>query len=164
MTKSKNFLSFTTNELASYNDKITDITTNINLISNKYFLYFEHQRLASFLYLFIKLSRILNKLLQVLRKNFGCIYKLIECVSLIDMLQSFAYLAIDGIFTRPEFGDVLAIKESYHPVFNTIKGFKTVPNNVYAAKENSVIIITGSNMSGKSSYLKQVYIVFDYFV
>jgi DNA mismatch repair ATPase MutS len=34
-TKSKNFLSFTTSDLVDYNDKVTDITNNINLISNK---------------------------------------------------------------------------------------------------------------------------------
>jgi DNA mismatch repair protein MSH4 len=77
-------------------------------------------------------------------------------VSLIDMLQSFAFLAINADYSRPEFGDVLAVKESFHPIFKSIKGFKTTANNIYAANESSIVIITGPNMSGKSSYLQQV--------
>ena len=99
----------------------------------------------------------MNELFQVLRKDFGCLYKLIECITLLDLLQSFAYNAFIRNYTRPEFGDTLALKDSFHPILQKMsKDDRPIPNNVYASKETSFVIITGANMSGKSTYLRQI--------
>lgn len=57
---------------------------------------------------------------------------------------------------RPEFTDTLAIKQGRHPILERISGQKPVSNNIYMSEGCNFVIITGPNMSGKSTYLKQV--------
>jgi DNA mismatch repair protein MSH4 len=99
---------------------------------------------------------ILNELFQKLRKNFACLYKLIESISTIDMLQSFAHIAILYDYTRPEYGDTLAVKNASHPILLKISKESPITNNIYLSKETSFILLTGANMSGKSTYLRQI--------
>lgn len=57
---------------------------------------------------------------------------------------------------RPEFTDTLAIKQGRHPILERIAGQQPVSNNSYISEGSNFIIVTGPNMSGKSTYLKQV--------
>lgn len=57
---------------------------------------------------------------------------------------------------RPEFTDTLAIKQSRHPILERISGTQPISNNIYVSEGSNFVIITGPNMSGKSTYLKQV--------
>ncbi|KAG9336429.1 hypothetical protein JZ751_002776, partial [Albula glossodonta] len=57
---------------------------------------------------------------------------------------------------RPEFTDTLAIKQGRHPILERISGQQPMSNNSYISEGSNFIIITGPNMSGKSTYLKQV--------
>lgn len=57
---------------------------------------------------------------------------------------------------RPEFTDTLAIKQGRHPILEQIAGHPPVSNNTYISEGSNFVIITGPNMSGKSTYLKQV--------
>lgn len=57
---------------------------------------------------------------------------------------------------RPEFTDTLAIKQGWHPILEKIAVEKPVSNNTYLTEGNNFVIITGPNMSGKSTYLKQI--------
>lgn len=57
---------------------------------------------------------------------------------------------------RPEFTDTLAIKQGWHPILEKISAEKPVANNTYITEGSNVVIITGPNMSGKSTYLKQI--------
>lgn len=57
---------------------------------------------------------------------------------------------------RPEFTDTLAIKQGRHPILERIGRQQPVSNNSYISEGSNFIIITGPNMSGKSTYLKQV--------
>lgn len=57
---------------------------------------------------------------------------------------------------RPEFTDTLAIKQGWHPILEKIAMEKPVSNNTYLTEGNNFVIITGPNMSGKSTYLKQI--------
>ena len=93
---------------------------------------------------------------QKLRKHFGCLYKLIESISMIDMLQSFAHVAILYEYIRPEYGDTLAIKNASHPILLKISKETPITNNIYLSNEASFIVLTGANMSGKSTYLRQI--------
>lgn len=61
------------------------------------------------------------------------------------------------LIVRPEFTDTLAVKQGLHPVLDRIMGHNPpTPNSIYASSETNFNIITGPNMSGKSTYLKQV--------
>lgn len=57
---------------------------------------------------------------------------------------------------RPEFTDTLAIKQGRHPILERMAGQLPVSNNSYISEGSNFVIITGPNMSGKSTYLKQV--------
>ena len=57
---------------------------------------------------------------------------------------------------RPEFTDTLAIKQGRHPILERIAGRQPVSNNSYISDGANFVIVTGPNMSGKSTYLKQV--------
>lgn len=57
---------------------------------------------------------------------------------------------------RPDFTDTLAIKAGRHPILERIAGQLPVSNNSYIYEGCNFVIITGPNMSGKSTYLKQV--------
>lgn len=82
-------------------------------------------------------------------------------IGIIDVLIGFAEIAVSSKYTKPVLneGDVLDITEGRHPVIEQLlpAGEKYVPNDTLLDPEDrQVIIITGPNMSGKSSYLRQV--------
>uniref|UniRef100_A0A670IUL7 MutS homolog 4 n=1 Tax=Podarcis muralis TaxID=64176 RepID=A0A670IUL7_PODMU len=99
---------------------------------------------------------IVCKLLSEIYEHIHCLYKLSDAVSMLDMLQSFAHACTLSDYVRPEFTDTLAIKEGWHPVLEKISFEKPVANNTYITEGSNFIIITGPNMSGKSTYLKQI--------
>jgi DNA mismatch repair protein MutS len=78
----------------------------------------------------------------------------------IDALAGLAALARERNYTRPKLVDepVLAIDDGRHPVLDLIEPEGTfVPNDVHAGGDSGVILlITGPNMSGKSTYIRQV--------
>ncbi|MEO8513729.1 MAG: DNA mismatch repair protein MutS [Ignavibacteria bacterium] len=82
-------------------------------------------------------------------------------IGIIDVLLGFAEIAKLNKYTKPELneGDSLDITEGRHPVIEQLlpAGEKFVPNDTSLdPTDTQVIIITGPNMSGKSSYLRQV--------
>jgi DNA mismatch repair protein MSH4 len=58
--------------------------------------------------------------------------------------------------TRPVFGDRLELRESRHPIRTIMDTSEFIPNDVYASLESNFELITGPNMSGKSTYLRQI--------
>lgn len=85
-------------------------------------------------------------------------------VSQLDCLQSFAQLAIDNNYVRPELLDeyILEIKEGRHPVIEKQLpvGVPYISNDVYLDNDSQqIIMITGPNMSGKSAILRQTALI-----
>ncbi|OXB54524.1 hypothetical protein ASZ78_005921 [Callipepla squamata] len=99
---------------------------------------------------------IVCKLLNEIFEHIHCLYKLSDIVSMLDMLLSFAHACTISDYVRPEFTDTLAIKQGWHPILEKIAMEKPVSNNVYLTEGSNFLIITGPNMSGKSTYLKQI--------
>ncbi|XP_021052643.1 mutS protein homolog 4 [Mus pahari] len=99
---------------------------------------------------------IVCKLLSEIYEHIHCLYKLSDTVSMLDMLLSFAHACTLSDYVRPEFTDTLAIKQGWHPILEKISAEKPVANNTYITEGSNVVIITGPNMSGKSTYLKQI--------
>lgn len=82
-------------------------------------------------------------------------------IGVIDVLLGFAEIARQYKYTKPDISDnnSLKITEGRHPVIEQLlpAGEKFVPNDTNLDPDDSqIIIITGPNMSGKSSYLRQV--------
>ena len=80
-------------------------------------------------------------------------------VAAVDALASFATVAASHDYARPEMaGDGIHVEGGRHPVVErTEAGF--VPNDTDLTPERRVAIVTGPNMSGKSTYMRQVALV-----
>ncbi|KAK3734853.1 hypothetical protein QZH41_017561, partial [Actinostola sp. cb2023] len=109
--------------------------------------------------IYLMANVVVSELLREIRDCIGCLYKLGELVSSLDLLTSFSHLCTLSDYVRPEFTDTLAIKQGRHPILDKILPESPVPNNVYAADGTNFFILTGPNMSGKSTYLKQLALV-----
>ncbi|MBQ3930657.1 MAG: DNA mismatch repair protein MutS, partial [Firmicutes bacterium] len=80
-----------------------------------------------------------------------------------DVLCSFAEVSVKNAYVRPviTLGDKIVIKKGRHPVIeNTIADGRFVSNDVYIDREDaSMLLITGPNMSGKSTYMRQLALI-----
>jgi DNA mismatch repair protein MutS len=82
-----------------------------------------------------------------------------EHVALVDVLTSLAQLAERGGYTRPELhaGFALEIREGRHPVVERMMPREDfIPNDVVLNESGRIMILTGPNMAGKSTLLRQV--------
>ncbi|MBO4251517.1 MAG: DNA mismatch repair protein MutS [Clostridia bacterium] len=86
-----------------------------------------------------------------------------EGIAELDVLISLATVARDRGFCKPEiadFGEQLIIKDGRHPVVEAALKQRFVPNDcVLDNAENRTMIITGPNMAGKSTYMRQIAII-----
>lgn len=85
-------------------------------------------------------------------------------IAQIDCLQSFARVAIQNNYVKPEINESyeLDIKKGRHPVIESQMppGEKYIPNDVFLdTKKQQIVIITGPNMSGKSALLRQTALI-----
>lgn len=79
-----------------------------------------------------------------------------------DVLLSLAEVAVDQGYTRPEIGgSEIIIVEGRHPVVEkTLGEYKFVPNDTYMDTEKRrFLLITGPNMAGKSTYMRQIALI-----
>jgi DNA mismatch repair protein MutS len=90
------------------------------------------------------------------------VQKTAHAVARLDVLTSFAQVSADNHYVRPivNLDGKLILKESRHPVVEALLDAPFVPNDVTLDKnENRVAIITGPNMAGKSTYMRQVALI-----
>ncbi|MDH4239988.1 MAG: DNA mismatch repair protein MutS [Phycisphaerae bacterium] len=84
---------------------------------------------------------------------------LADTIAQCDCLTALAYLAKRRGYIRPKMTDTgrLLINEGRHPVVAEMLGAEFVPNDIeLSEKAGDVILVTGPNMSGKSTYIRQV--------
>ena len=86
-----------------------------------------------------------------------------SAVARLDVFCSFARVSLDNRYVRPEIstGDQIIIREGRHPVVEQmLDGLPFVPNDVTLdCGENQISIITGPNMAGKSTYMRQTALI-----
>ncbi|MBC1520888.1 DNA mismatch repair protein MutS [Listeria aquatica] len=85
--------------------------------------------------------------------------KLAKAISEIDCLQSFAEVSERNHFVKPALSEdgTLAITEGRHPVVERVMGSQSyVANDCNMSENREILLITGPNMSGKSTYMRQV--------
>jgi DNA mismatch repair protein MSH4 len=104
-----------------------------------------------------------QEILQVCRQQVSGLYKAAEAVSMLDLLFSFATtltLSGDKKYARPQVAstaqNTLAIQQGRHPILETLSAGPVVPNDTFHNDEQNVAMISGANMAGKSTYIKQV--------
>ncbi|MDO4830772.1 MAG: DNA mismatch repair protein MutS [Clostridia bacterium] len=86
-----------------------------------------------------------------------------KAIATLDVITSLANVASDNRYVRPFVNQstVINIKDSRHPVVEALlKDTPFVPNDVYLdRKSDRVAIITGPNMAGKSTYMRQIALI-----
>jgi DNA mismatch repair protein MutS len=83
-------------------------------------------------------------------------------VAELDVLASFAETARSSDYVKPRISEDggIEIREGRHPVVERFLGDEQfVPNDVLVDEENQILVITGPNMAGKSTYLRQVALI-----
>jgi DNA mismatch repair protein MutS len=89
----------------------------------------------------------------------GRIRSIAQAMAGIDALNSFAEVAVSYRYSRPEVNDsdTIIIKDGRHPVVERALRGSFVPNDAYLDTNlNRLVILTGPNMAGKSTYLRQI--------
>ena len=106
---------------------------------------------------------IFNAVRLKIAENLQRIEATTDALAQLDVLCSLATVASDNRYTRPEvdLSSVINLKASRHPVVEAlIDNSRFVSNDVYLDdKQNRVAIITGPNMAGKSTYMRQTALI-----
>ena len=100
-----------------------------------------------------------KQLTSEIKEHIDSLYKLANRIANLDIVSNFAHIATKNSYVKPEMneGEILEIKGGRHPIVeNLIPSGTYVKNDIILDDKNNLIILTGPNMSGKSTYMKQV--------
>ncbi|MGM9551392.1 MAG: DNA mismatch repair protein MutS [Clostridia bacterium] len=94
---------------------------------------------------------------DIVGENLERIMKTAKAISEVDAIYSLATVAVKNNYKKPvvTVGDHLFIKDGRHSVVEHISKGIFVPNDTNLSKENFAMVITGPNMAGKSTYMRQ---------
>ena len=100
---------------------------------------------------------------SVLTENINNFKVIAAAVAQLDLITCFAEIAKTNRYVRPEIvesGSPMIIKEGRHPVVEVISKERFIPNDILLDEdENRTMILTGPNMAGKSTYMRQTAII-----
>ncbi|RYP90138.1 hypothetical protein DL770_003760 [Monosporascus sp. CRB-9-2] len=118
-------------------------------------------------------DKVIQELVDGIRAHVPNLFRVCEGIALLDMIVSFGQLVTTRDYVRPEIGTTLALKAARHPIcervcphalaelFNDadlpqLNPGRFVPNDAFANEQHRFQIITGCNMSGKSTYMRMI--------
>ena len=92
------------------------------------------------------------------KEYIGIIQKNSRILAYIDMMAALTTVAEENKYVRPTITDekVVEIKEGRHPVVEKVSKKDYVPNDIIMGKSIDILLITGPNMAGKSTYMRQL--------
>ncbi|KAH7274865.1 muts domain V-domain-containing protein [Fusarium solani] len=102
----------------------------------------------------LRSDNIIQTLITDLRQEVPHLFRLCESIALVDMVSSFGQLATTRDYVRPEIDTAMALKGARHPVLDKTMDGGFVPNDYFASESFAFHIVTGCNMSGKSTYIR----------
>ncbi len=132
----KNSTRYTTAELREYEEAVLHSDENLNKLENELF----------------------TKILERIAENFDELKDNAFAISSIDLSLSYGEMASQYNYIRPivNEGKDIHIEKGRHPVVEAVEGRgKFIPNSLKTDLETQIILLTGPNMSGKSTYLRQ---------
>ena len=100
-----------------------------------------------------------ERFLAELDREVPRLHRLSRAVGELDALATFARIALDRGYVRPEVDDgpEIKVREGRHPVLERRLGAEFVPNDADLSLEgHRLLVLTGPNMAGKSTYMRQV--------
>ena len=94
---------------------------------------------------------------EVVKRYVFRLQRLSKIISEVDMLQAFSVVSDNYKFVRPEIVSDRTVKMigCRHPVVEQVMKDKYVPNDIIMDKTTDILLITGPNMAGKSTYMRQ---------
>lgn len=104
-------------------------------------------------------KKIFESLLAEISKNVEAIQYLAHCLSYVDFLQSLAFVSRKYHYVRPNIdilNEEISIQDLRHPVLDKKNASKVIANDILLSKKQRCLLITGPNMAGKSTLMKQV--------
>lgn len=108
-------------------------------------------------------EKIFNSISEKILLSLLRIQNVCHQIANIDALLSLAIMAKTNNYVKPKFNNtnIINISKGRHPIIETIIGdLNFIPNDVEIGTEDNLIqIITGPNMSGKSTYLRQIALI-----
>jgi DNA mismatch repair protein mutS len=95
---------------------------------------------------------------EVVKRYIKDLQKTSKTICEIDMLQAFSVVSDEYKYTRPQITDENKVKliESRHPVVEKVLNNNYVSNDIVMDNNTSILLITGPNMAGKSTYMRQM--------
>ena len=93
---------------------------------------------------------------EIIKRYISKIQNISKTISEIDMLQSFSIVSDENKFVRPKLVKEKSLKliECRHPVVEKVLKDKYVSNDIIMDKSTDILLITGPNMAGKSTYMR----------
>jgi len=131
---------FLTPELKEYEEKVLHAEERIGVLEHRLFL----------------------EIREAVARETHRLQRIAADVATLDVLLSLAECAARRGYARPAVndGDALRIEEGRHPVIETSQGEPFIPNDLELDGEsNQILIITGPNMGGKSTFLRQAALI-----
>lgn len=131
---------FFTQELKEYEDKVLGATDTLYQLEYEAFC----------------------KVRDFVSDNVARIQLVSSFIAVTDVLMSFADVALENQYCCPEIDDseVIEIKNGRHPMVEKVNSETFVANDTFLDNENQrIMVITGPNMAGKSTYMRQVALI-----
>lgn len=97
---------------------------------------------------------------DIVKNYISRIQVIAKTIAEIDVLQSLACVAEENNYVRPVISDkrIIDIKGSRHPVVEKVLNTEYVDNDIYMDEKTNILMITGPNMAGKSTYERELVI------
>lgn len=130
---------FITQELKEYEDKILNAKTRNSELEYKLF----------------------KDISEKIKEHKDLILDISKIISYIDVISSFAHVSLTNGYTLPTFnkkGEIQIIN-GRHPVVEKLINEPFIENDVHFTENENFIILTGPNMAGKSTYMKQIALI-----
>ena len=103
---------------------------------------------------------VFNNIKSIIKENISLLQKVSNKVAYLDVIASFATISEEKNFIRPIISDgEVNIISGRHPVVENVIEGEYIDNDIMFNENTDIIIITGPNMSGKSTYMRQFGII-----
>ncbi len=106
-------------------------------------------------------QQVFEKIKSAVNEYVTDLRKVANALANLDAIIGFANIAYENSYIRPTFNDNkdILIEDGRHPIIENILSKSFIPNSTYLTNDESLWIVTGPNMGGKSTYLRQVALI-----